>query len=114
MMYHAQYPKGDLMPAGGTAAHAKGYAQYSSLGSALKLSDPPTTGNPLPDGAIVADLQAEGQPVRYRDDGTPPTAAIGMLIPVGGPPFQYAGDLTRLQFIEAAGGGKLNVAYYGL
>jgi hypothetical protein len=49
--------------------------------------------------------------VRWRDDGTDPTAAVGMPIYVG-TSFLYDGDLTRIKFINMVAGGKVNVSYY--
>lgn len=56
---------------------------------------------------IVPDTQA----VRWRDDGTAPTAAIGMPV-AAGQPFTFDGDLTTIRFIRQAAGAILNVAYY--
>ncbi len=80
-----------------------GYQQITDVGAAAALTVPP--------GANVAVIVAEAQDVRWRDDGTPPTAAIGMAL-VKGVELQYSGDLSRIQFIEAAAGAVLNVAYY--
>lgn len=81
-----------------------GYAQLTSLSGATALSS-------IPAGATRALLQAEGQNVRWRDDGTDPTASVGMLIYVG-QLVEYVGTLSAIEFIEAAGGAKLNVSYY--
>ena len=53
----------------------------------------------------------EGQNTRWRDDGTDPTASIGMPIYVG-TTLLYDGDLTRIRFINMVAGGKVNVSYY--
>jgi hypothetical protein len=49
--------------------------------------------------------------VRWRDDGTAPTASVGMPLAVG-VPLQYDGDLTNIKFIETAASAKLNISYY--
>lgn len=51
--------------------------------------------------------------IRFRDDGTAPTAAVGMHIPVGLAPFFYQGDLQKLLFIAdaVAGNAEVNVTY---
>ncbi len=70
----------------------------------------------VPDGATHAVIQVETQSVRWRDDGTPPTAAVGMPLSVDslgfGQRFTYFGDLSAIRFIEQAGGAKLTIAYY--
>lgn len=70
-----------------------------------------STGLTVPATATYAIIQAEGQAVRWRDDGTAPTAAIGMVIGVGGE-LSYDGNLNAIRFIEAAATAKLNVSYY--
>ena len=42
---------------------------------------------------------------------TDPTAAIGMPLAVN-TMLEYAGDLSRIKFIEQTVGGKLNVTYF--
>jgi len=51
------------------------------------------------------------QAVRYRDDGTNPTAAIGIFLQVN-VPFVYAGDLSAIKFFEVAASAELNIAGY--
>lgn len=80
-----------------------GYQQIADLSAAEGLAPPA--------GASFAVVNPESQAVRWRDDGTPPTASVGMLIPVDGE-FTYQGDLTKIKFIQAASGAKLNVSYY--
>jgi hypothetical protein len=86
------------------AGKALGYDQITSLGSAVGLTPP--------SGALVAVIVAEGAAVRWRDDGTAPTATVGMPLPAGGQ-MTYAGDLGAIQFIEQADGAALDVSYYG-
>lgn len=93
----------------------KGYAQYTNLASAISLNSTPATGSILDnvDGAIYALIQAEGQDVRWRPDGTNPTASVGMLLKVNST-LEYTYDLSRMRFIQAAGGAILNVTYFGI
>lgn len=81
----------------------RGYEQITSLGTAQALS--------VPAGANLALIQAQGQAVRYRDDGVGPTATVGMPIAAAGS-LSYNGDLAALRFIEQAAGAVLNVLYY--
>jgi hypothetical protein len=53
----------------------------------------------------------ETQNVRWRDDGTAPTASVGMPIFVGAS-LSYDGDLNRIRFIEQTASATLNISYY--
>ena len=88
-----------------------GYQQITSLPSATNLTIPQTTPNGLNAKPVFALIVAEGQAVRWRDDGTSPSASVGMPLAVG-IPLQYDGDLTNIKFIEQVGGAKLNISYY--
>ena len=81
----------------------KGYEQITGLSTVKSLT--------VPAGSRFALLQAETQNVRFRADGTDPTAAVGMILIAGQAPTFYAGDLSSLEFIEAAASAKLNVLY---
>jgi hypothetical protein len=68
-----------------------------------------------PDGLnakpVFALIVAEGASVRWRDDGTAPTATVGMPLAVG-VPLQYDGDLSKIRFIQQTTTGIINVSYY--
>ena len=68
-----------------------------------------------PDGskqqATFAIITPEGQNVRWRDDGTAPTATVGMPL-AAGTSLSYDGDLKAIRFIQQAATGYLNVSYY--
>lgn len=49
--------------------------------------------------------------VRWRDDGTAPTATVGMTLAPGAQ-LEYDGDLNSIKFIEETAGAKINVSYY--
>jgi len=84
---------------------ALGYEQVTGLTAAKTLT--------IPTGARVVALQAQDQDIRWRDDGTDPTATVGMILIAGDRPFLYNGnDLTALSFFEAAATAILNVTYY--
>lgn len=80
-----------------------GFQQITSLNVLKTLT--------VPTNALIAVLQAEAQIVRFRDDGTSPTAAIGMQLLVGIPYF-YTGALADIEFLEETATAKLNVTYY--
>jgi len=81
-----------------------GYQQITSLSSAVGLT--------VPRGATVALITPDAQSVRWRDDGTSPTASVGMPLNVG-ETIPYTGYLENLKFIEQVASAKLNIAYYG-
>ncbi len=93
------------------ASGAGGFQQITSLSSAATLT--------VPTGAIGVMVQAESQNVRWRADGTAPTATVGHIIYSGDPPIKLdsgsvvegAAMLAAIQFIETSASAKLNVTY---
>lgn len=81
-----------------------GYQQITSLSGATKLT--------VPEGAVLAVIRCEAETVRWRDDGTAPTASIGMPMTPTDPPFVYTADLAAIEFIAATGSPVLNISYY--
>lgn len=81
----------------------KGYQQLTSLLAAATLT--------VPSGALYAWIGAESQAVRWRDDGTAPTASVGIELAAGAY-FWYDGSLATIQFIQETASAKLNVSYY--
>ena len=88
-----------------------GYQQISSLSAATGLTVPARDPNGNAQQPTFALIIAETQGVRWRDDGTDPTASVGMPL-AAGVPLQYDGDLTKIKFIEQTASAKLNVSYY--
>lgn len=82
----------------------RGFQQITNLSAAAALTVPAA-------GASFAVFNAEAQNVRWRDDGTAPTATVGMLL-TKDTEFTYQGDLSKIKFIETTGGAILNVSYY--
>lgn len=80
-----------------------GYQQLTGMTTAQQLT--------VPTNAALVLLQAETEAVRWRDDGTAPTASVGMLL-AAGETLPYNGDLRALRFIEVVTGAKLNVTYF--
>lgn len=60
----------------------------------------------------VAILQCETANVRFRDDGTDPTATDGMLLIAGANYYEYRGDLSKIKFLEVAINAVLHVSVY--
>lgn len=82
-----------------------GHEQITDVSSAVGLT--------VPTGAGVAVIEVNTQNVRWRDDGTDPTASVGILAKTTDEPFIYQGDLSAIKFFEATAGAEINVAYYG-
>jgi hypothetical protein len=80
-----------------------GYQQITGLSSVKTLT--------VPTGATLAFILAESQAVRWTDDGSTPSASVGMPLAVG-VPFMYCGDLAALKFFEQAASATVNVSYY--
>lgn len=80
-----------------------GYQQITSLSSSTALT--------VPVGATMALIVAETQAVRWRDDGTAPTATVGMPLATG-TSLSYDGDLKAIRFIQQTASAVLNVSYY--
>jgi len=59
----------------------------------------------------LALIVAETKAVRWRDDGTAPTASIGMPLATG-VPLAYDGDLNAIRFIQQEASAVLNISYY--
>lgn len=81
-----------------------GFQQLTGMSSAQSLT--------VPVGATLAIIQAEAQSVRWRDDGTAPTASVGMLILTATSGLAYVGNLANIQLIQATSGAIANVSYY--
>lgn len=80
-----------------------GYEQITDVSSA--------TGLTVPAGSTHALIQPVTQNVRWRDDGTNPTASVGMQIAAGNDMW-YSGDLDAIKFFEETASAELNVSYY--
>jgi hypothetical protein len=88
-----------------------GYQQITTLTASTGLTIPTLAPDGLNAKPVFALILAEGAPVRWRDDGTAPTASVGMPLAVG-VPLQYDGDLTKIRFIQQSASGILNISYY--
>lgn len=82
-----------------------GYVQMSSLSAATALPS-------VPSGTAEAFIVCTGQTVYWRDDGTDPTASVGMPLVVN-QPFPYIGSMPKLKIIETQASATCNVTYYG-
>lgn len=80
-----------------------GYQQLTSLSAATALT--------VPARATRVVITCEAQAVRYRDDGTAPTASVGMPLAVG-VSLTYDATISAIQIIEQTSGAKCNMLYY--
>lgn len=88
-----------------------GYQQISTadLAAAKKITIP--SGIPNGDQVGYLCVQCAGGVVRWRDDGTAPTASLGMRI-LADSELDYVGDIYSLQFIVASGSPILDISAY--
>lgn len=84
-----------------------GYQQIVGLAASTGLTVP-TTGPQRPTYALIT---PETQAVRWRDDGTAPTATVGQPLAVGAE-LRYDGDLNAIRFFQQAATATLNIVYY--
>ena len=91
-----------------------GYARYTpSTASRLTTNTNLAAGVTLPAEANCAVVSVKSNPIRYRTDGTNPTASEGLYLPVGVWFFENQRPwLLEFRFIDtAAGASEVTVAY---
>lgn len=86
-----------------------GFQQLATLSSSIGLTIPTAADGTKANACLMV---ATGQNVRWRDDGTAPTASVGMLMKTTDAPFYYDGDLSAIRFLESSASAVLNVNYY--
>lgn len=70
------------------------------------------TGLPTPPaGATYAVIQCEGGVVKWTDDGSAPTATLGLTLSDGGE-LRYNGNIPAVRIASKSGSPALCVAYY--
>ena len=67
----------------------------------------PSTGE-KPNAAMMTSFTGN---VRYRDDGSAPTAAIGLRLVAGVDPYLYMGNLETFRAIAEGGSPTLDITY---
>ena len=77
---------------------------HTAAGSATGLTPPAQ--------AIEAFIVCTGQTVNWRDDGTNPTASVGMPLAVN-VGFPYTGNLSAIKLIQTTATATCNIEYYG-
>jgi hypothetical protein len=86
------------------------YHQSNTVTTAQTLAT--IAGITIPDSVKSALVSVETQAVRYREDGTNPTAAIGHLIAAGGSITFDAATLRRVKLIQATATAVINITFY--
>lgn len=81
-----------------------GYEQVTSIGSAKALT--------VPTGTKLILIQPETQAIRWRDDGTSPTASVGMVIAAGDTLVYTGSKPASIKVIETQATAKVNVTYF--
>lgn len=92
------------------ASKPAGFYQGTSVATAKTLAD--IIGEAIPADADFCLVNPESQNVRWRDDGTNPTASVGMVLEAGQTLVVTRGQLSRIKFIEVAASTKLNINFY--
>jgi hypothetical protein len=80
-----------------------GYAQASVTAAQALPTVPANT---------VTALVVPRAPIRWRDDGTNPTTAVGMYL-AADQALEYRGSLAAFRMISVAGTAEVNVSFYG-
>lgn len=88
------------------------YAATAVAGGQMGLAITTATALTVPATATFALIQVEGTNVRWRDDGTNPTASVGFLMYAGSTPQIFSGDLAAVKFIQTAATATINALYY--
>jgi hypothetical protein len=109
-------PAGAQTPMIGVPWVPLGYCQLLSPATATKLSSCGGVWNSgnggVPAGANLVVIRTETQAIRYRDDGTAPTAGNGQPIGTADIPFVYEGNLSALQIIQQGANATVDVTFY--
>jgi hypothetical protein len=83
----------------------KGYEQIVSPAASTALT--------VPAGSTCALIQAQDADIRWRDDGTDPTASVGeKIIAEGDIWVEGAARLAAFRVIRTVAGADVNVSYY--
>lgn len=104
------------MQAGWKAEKPLGYGQFAAgaIDTSTLLSTITVGGVAgIPAGTSLVLIVPEAQAVRWRDDGTAPTAAVGQPLAAGAELRYTANGLANLRFISAVAGAILNCTFYG-
>lgn len=85
-----------------------GYQQITTVSSAVGLTVPANVEGQAANYALII---PQTQAIRWRDDGTNPSATVGMPLAVGAT-LAYDGDLSKIKFFEQTSAAAINISYY--
>lgn len=85
------------------ALTSTGFVQVSGFSTATAFTPPA--------GSTLCIVQAEGASVRFRTDGTNPTASVGQLMQIG-QPLSLSANLAGTRFVPTAGTATLDADCY--
>lgn len=94
-----------------TTTQVLGYQQIVGAAASTALTVPTRDQNGMNVEPTFALIVVEGQSVRWRDDGTDPTASVGMPI-LANNSLLYDGNLLNIRFIQTAATATINITYY--
>ena len=103
------------MAPGTLAERTLGYAQSGTVDASTLISSLTFQGQPaagIPSGTVLILITPQAQAIRWRDDGTAPTAAIGYPLPVGSELRYTARDMNNLRVISQVAGAVVNCIAY--
>lgn len=85
-----------------------GYCQLTSVSSSTLVS---SCSGGIPQRTVWAVLCVDTAAIRWRDDGTAPTASVGMPV-ASGQCFYYSGTMSALRVIAQTGSPVVNISFY--
>lgn len=110
-------PINQYVAAGAFPFGALSYCQITSLGSAVAMITASCATGTISTSGNIFEICVETAGIRYRDDGTAPTASVGMpVVPASSSIpacFQYSGGKpSALQFIALSGSPVVDIIAY--
>ena len=102
------------MQAGFIAERALGYAQSGAVDASTLISSLTFGSNPvgIPNGTALIIISPQTQAIRWRDDGTAPSATVGYPLPVGAELRYTAREFANLRVISQVAGAIVNCVAY--
>jgi len=85
-----------------------GYCQLTASGTAALIS---TCSGGIPNLTIWAVICIEIANIRWRDDGTSPTATVGMPL-ISGTCLDYSGTMGAFSVIAQSGSPVIDISFY--
>ena len=101
------------MQVNGSAQAEKVLGYYQVVGVPTAIGFDSIAGGTIPEGTEFVEVFVAAESCRWRADGTPPTAAVGMPIAVGQTQVFTMQTLADVRIIDQTGPATLNVTFYG-